>query len=78
MNGYRRRSEKLQGSLFLEPNNFEAPKQVDWRTQGYVTPVKDQVRIVGANLYWVFKNYLNGLVLTVDVYFWRWMNKTEA
>ncbi|XP_054843622.1 procathepsin L [Eublepharis macularius] len=44
MNGlkYTKSKRKSIGSQFLEPNFFEAPRSVDWREKGYVTPVKDQ------------------------------------
>lgn len=44
MNGYKRKVQrKFTGSFFMEPNFLEAPRAVDWRDKGYVTPVKDQV-----------------------------------
>ncbi|XP_071954773.1 procathepsin L-like [Antedon mediterranea] len=40
-NGYLR-VNKTRGSKYLEPSNVDVPTEVDWRTKGYVTPVKDQ------------------------------------
>jgi cathepsin L len=44
MNGFNKTGDmiKRSGSKFLKPANVQIPDSVDWRTQGYVTPIKDQ------------------------------------
>ncbi|KAF4518363.1 hypothetical protein B566_EDAN007090 [Ephemera danica] len=47
VNGYNRSASgngmrRLQGSTFIQPHNSHVPSEIDWRTEGAVTPVKDQ------------------------------------
>ena len=47
MNGYKPNTRQVNTSThYLSISNVVVPSEVDWRKEGYVTPVKDQGRFV--------------------------------
>lgn len=63
MNGYRQSANKT-GSTFLAPSNIKLPGSVDWRSEGYVTPIKNQGQCGSC---WAFSTVSNASLL-LDIY----------
>ncbi|KAI3379572.1 hypothetical protein SNEBB_009560 [Seison nebaliae] len=42
MNGLNMKLKRNDGNTYMEPENVHIPDSVDWRKEGYVTPIKNQ------------------------------------
>ena len=58
MNGYRMKPSAKINSVFVPPVH-DNPASVDWRTSGYVTPIKDQGI---TNLDEIFTSFINNSI----------------